>query len=299
MEKPLILLTGAGGYVGKNVAPAIRNVFGLREHFRIETESNKETPGATFGDLMQHDVIHSSISGVATILHSAALNPSNGISFPEDFAVANFEMTSNLARAAIDAGVEKFIYLSSVNLYDYRNDYADESSPVGNFAKNNDYFQSKLDAENKLLELFANRMGNLIILRIGTPFGGSEPVEKLVPSMITLALNNQDLVLTSDPSTILNYVYMPDLIEAILFFLKNGHSGVFNVSSSFTLESLAKAIISKSNSSSLVSNLAATSSPPHVSFPSVSSRKLEELAQLRFMNLEDSLGDYILSMRNR
>jgi UDP-glucose 4-epimerase len=292
--KPLILLTGAGGYLGKNLATSFLGEFNLREHFKSKTVFNEKKNMATFGDLHESRITKSIVNGIECVVHAAALIPSNR-SKPsaQEYVENNLEVTINLARAALNANVERFVYISTVNLYDHTNTNANESSLTGNFMLYSDYLQSKLDAENELTEIFRNREDDLLILRIGTPFGGEEPKDKLIPSMINRALLNEDLVLTASGSTNLNYIYMPDLIKSISFLLKSKQSGIFNISSSFNLESLVRTIITSSGSSSNLLNNFSISDQANYGFPLVSSRKLQELARLEFMSLTDSISDYV------
>ena len=296
--RPLTLLTGAGGYLGKNLAPFLRSKLTLKEHFRTKAQLNIGYPGSTFGDLHKSDVLKSIVTGVDCIVHAAALIPSNQKKLnSRDFLASNFETTTNLAQAAIDANVERFVYISTVNLYNFENVDADELSATGNFALHHEYLQSKLEAERELIRLFNHRRNDLMILRIGTPFGGAEPSDKLIPYMINRALHNEDLVLTASRNTQLNYIYMPDLVRSIYFLLKTRQSGIFNITTSFLLETLAKTIITQSHSSSKLLYPVENSDRVAISFPSISCRKFQDLAKQEFMDLNDSISDYIQKLR--
>jgi nucleoside-diphosphate-sugar epimerase len=296
--KETILLTGAGGYLGKNLAPVLRNDYNLREHFRMISTLNANNSNPTFGDLHQIKILESIVKNVDCVLHAAALIPTTkrDVSLKE-FIDSNLGITANLARAAIDANVSRFVYVSTVNLYDFRVTNADETCSTGNFALHPEYLQSKLEAENALFDLFANRKDDLLILRIGTPFGGIEPVKKLIPHMINRALLNQDLLLTTSGSTFLNYIYMPDLIHSISFLLRTRQSGIFNLTTSFRLENLLETIISKSESSSKVLDLTPSSNQQVASFTNISCKKYQQLAIHEFTSMPQAISEYIQKMR--
>lgn len=293
-----ILLTGAGGYLGRNLAPALNNHFEVVTHYRQKEHPMSQIGTTSYGDLLERNTIISVMDGIDCIIHAAAILPSTKNELPDqNFFSPNYEITLNLAREALKCGLQKFIYISSANVYSPSPEVATEISDTGNFVKHPLYLQSKLDAEQDLLKLFSDEKTELLILRIGTPYGCDEQKSKLIPSLVNQALKNQNLTLLAPQQTILNYIYMPDLIRAVIALLTRNVNGVFNITSSFTLGTLAEVILSSINSTTSVISFQDSPNPNTSNFSKVSSEKIKSEIEFEFMTLVDSLHDYLSYFR--
>lgn len=294
MSSRRILLTGAGGYLGRNLALSLNNHFKVRAHYRHRENSAAEIESRSYGDLSERGMTSSIIDGVECVIHAAAIVPNSKNELVEkNFYSPNYEISINLAQEALKQGVQKFVFISSANVYAPSSSVATEISTAGNFAKHPLYLQSKLDAERDLLELFSGKKSQLVILRIGTPYGCDEQNSKLIPLLMNQALKGQNLTLSAPEQTILNYIYMPDLIKAVVELITRDVNGIFNISNSFTLGVLAEEILSLINSTSrvILSQDYYNSDARH--FSKVSSEKLMKEIGYDFMTLRDSLRDYL------
>jgi dihydroflavonol-4-reductase len=294
MLRPNILLTGAGGYLGRNLVPSLNNYFKVRAHYRHSGHSLAYTESNSYGDLLERKTTSSIVDGVKYIIHAAAILPNGENEFLEkDYFDANYEISLNLAQVALKQGVEKFIYISSANIYSPSLKVATESSAIGDFVKHPLYLQSKVNTERDLLELFSEEKSELVILRIGTPYGCDEQKSKLIPHLMTTALKNQNLILSAPEQTTLNYIYMPDLIKSVVKLITRDVNGVFNISNSFTLGMLSEEILSLINSTSRVISIHNYQNSDFKTFSKVSSEKLLKEIDFKFMTLEDSLREYL------
>ena len=294
MLRPKILLTGAGGYLGRNLAPALNNHFNVRAHYRRSEDSRAYTESNSYGDLLERNTTSSVVDGVKYIIHAAAILPKGENEFLEkDYFIPNYEISLNLAQEALKQGVEKFIYISSANVYTPSLKVATESSAIGDFVKHQLYLQSKVNAEQDLLELFSGKKSKLVILRIGTPYGCDEQKSKLIPHLMTQALKNQNLILSAPEQTTLNYIYMPDLIKSVIKIITRDVNGIFNICNSFTLGMLSEEILRLVNSTSNVISNHSYDNSDFKTFSNVSSDKLLNEIGFKFMTLEDSLRDYL------
>lgn len=289
-----ILLTGAGGYLGRNLAPVLKNNFMVRAHYRQREHSVSHVETNSYGDLLELGTINSVIDGVDCIIHAAAILPSTKTElFDQNYFSPNYEITLNLAEEALKRGLQKFVYVSSANVYSPSFEVATEISATGNFVKHPLYLQSKLDAEKDLLNLFSGKKTQLVITRIGTPFGCDEHKSKLIPTLMNQALKNQNLTLFAPQQTILNYIYMKDLTRAISDLLVRDVSGLFNITSSFTLGNLAEVILNLIDSSTSVISIQESLNSNASNFSRVSSEKFRREVGSKFITLEDSLRDYL------
>jgi nucleoside-diphosphate-sugar epimerase len=161
----MILITGATGFIGCHVVT--RFLADERHNLRLllmesERDLAGEFPGAEilFGDISNPEILEKAAAGTRSILHLASKNIDiDGTGFDR----INVEGTKLLCNAAIGAGVEKIIYLSTVGVYGHRRHRnADESTPV---KPDTAFSRSKAEAESIILD--HHRAGRLkgIILR--------------------------------------------------------------------------------------------------------------------------------------
>ncbi|MDP3268411.1 MAG: NAD-dependent epimerase/dehydratase family protein, partial [Legionella sp.] len=100
---------------------------------------------------------------VDTIIHCGAQTKplKNGIEPEQQFMKSNYEATINLAKSAVENGVRRFIFLSSMSVYGNMRQYTQfsEHSPL---KPTNAYGVSKLRAEQELME-FSDELEVVII----------------------------------------------------------------------------------------------------------------------------------------
>lgn len=112
-----ILITGAGGNLGRVLAPALAAAgHELRLFdFRPLEDSNFET---VVGDVRDLDAVRQAVAGVDAIVHAAALH---GIHLskwkPEDFWAINVTGTFNVFEAAREAGIQRVVLCSTMGVY--------------------------------------------------------------------------------------------------------------------------------------------------------------------------------------
>ena len=112
-----ILLTGAGGNLGRVLAPALAQAgHTLRLFdFRPLDGSGHET---VLGDVRNLDDVRRAMEGVEAVVHAAALH---GIHLskwtPEDFWAINVTGTFHVSEAAREAGVSRVVLCSTMGVY--------------------------------------------------------------------------------------------------------------------------------------------------------------------------------------
>ena len=154
-----VLVTGAGGFVGGHVARQLAAsghfVRGLTRRLP-QVEQGDPTIEWVIGDLLDPQVRRQALVGVRGVIHAASwvsLGPDRrGISH-----ATNVESTAYLLAEAAAAGVERFVYTST--LYSLaagtENQPADESTAWNLQSVDSDYLRTKRQAEQLVLE--ANR----------------------------------------------------------------------------------------------------------------------------------------------
>jgi nucleoside-diphosphate-sugar epimerase len=107
-------------------------------------------------------------NGVDTVVHCAAIISGGALN---DFRRCNLFGTLQLAQHALDAGVKRFIFLSSIKVH---GEYTDDGIPVTEespFIPTDFYSQSKIDAELSLIDFLKNTSMEFVIIRPPLVYG--------------------------------------------------------------------------------------------------------------------------------
>ncbi|HTN45795.1 MAG TPA: NAD(P)-dependent oxidoreductase [Flavipsychrobacter sp.] len=175
-----ILVTGATGKVGSRFVP--RLIAKGYDVTILVRDASKAIPGAqtVVGDLYDASTLPSAVAGMGAVVHLAALFRT--FTDNEGIVKTNHTGTVALAEAALAAGVKRFVFVSTGNVY---------SSGYGHPAKENDivdindpraYASSKIAAEQALLQMDLD----VRILRLGFVYGEQDPhIAEIMPILKT------------------------------------------------------------------------------------------------------------------
>ena len=160
-----VLVTGANGFFGRLLVPALASEFIVLSGVRAD--ANPDTQTRVTGDLGTLPDLQAALAGVDCVVHCAArahvLREETDNPLPL-FMGANHDATLHLARQAVQAGVKRFIFLSSIGV----NGNQTFGTPIragDTPAPHAPYAQSKLAAEQGLAELAAETELEVAIIR--------------------------------------------------------------------------------------------------------------------------------------
>jgi nucleoside-diphosphate-sugar epimerase len=179
-----ILVTGATGKVGSRfVSRILAKGYDVRILVRDAAKASELTErGArvVVGDLNNTDALSAAVKGIDAVIHIAAFFRS--FTDNESIINTNHAGTVALANASIAAGVKRFIFTSTSNVYgsDYQRP-AKEDDTV-NINDPRAYSFSKIAAENELLSLHKSTGFDIRILRLAFVYGDKDPhIEEIIP----------------------------------------------------------------------------------------------------------------------
>ncbi|HEY5579869.1 MAG TPA: SDR family oxidoreductase [Rhodoferax sp.] len=175
-----VLVTGGQGFVGKALAiGALSNGFAVRVSSRrklIAAEARLEH--SQVGDLGPATDWLAALQGVNAVVHCAgrahvmtdtALDPLTA------FRTVNAAGTLNLARQAVEAGVKRFVFVSSVGVNGAQTALGKLFSETDQPNPHNAYALSKWEAEQGLLHLADETGLEVVIIRPPLVYGHSAP----------------------------------------------------------------------------------------------------------------------------
>lgn len=153
MAEPLVLVTGASGFVGPHVVAALREGgYRVRVALRRPTAMLDGVETVPIGDLVGPVDWLKALDGVDHVVHMAGLAHAGPGLDEALYRRINTQATLDLARASRQAGISRFIYLSSIKALSG----AFDGPPLGEDdtpAPDDAYGRSKLAAEQGLAAL--------------------------------------------------------------------------------------------------------------------------------------------------
>jgi nucleoside-diphosphate-sugar epimerase len=217
-----ILLTGCSGYIGRTLAPYLKQqgyyVFGFDR--KPCTAINLD--GFIQGNLLDNVLLRYSLDGIDTVVHLAAAKDDWGLS-DEEYFRDNVIATQEVLRVAGGKGIRNWIFFSSVAVMGTSNSPLDESAPI---APLDAYGMSKAHAET-LFHRFAKEepSARILIIRPSVVFGPDNPLNTNIYRLIDAIYNNQ-FVMIGKGNVIKTTSYIENLVAATLFLMNKIQRGV-------------------------------------------------------------------------
>jgi nucleoside-diphosphate-sugar epimerase len=201
VEKVKILVTGATGFVGKNVLDEflkdnIECIALIRNRKKAEDILKKNE--LRVADLRDRESVSSVLKGVDVVIHIAGLIKTNKNG---EFYTSNVIGTENVAYTSSLSNVKKIVYVSSLSA----------QNPVSHYGR------SKLLAEKKLLQ-YKDQL-QISILRPAIIYG---PYDKGMYCYFNMAKKGAIPILKK--RRYISFIFIKDLIEAIKLLIKRENS---------------------------------------------------------------------------
>lgn len=218
-----MLVTGASGFVGGEIALELHNS-GYRVTALVRSGSDRAHLSGrdiTFveGDITDPDAVTKAVDGQDFVCHAAALVPGNDSS-DDEFRRVNAGGTRIICDAAIDAGVNRLVFVSTTHVFGFHpgsrvDEHATPSAPP-----HAGYDASKVEAEAVLLDHAAGSLDAVII----NPTAVYGPRSRYSGRLIKLFIKGR-LPVIPIPDKILSLVHSRDVALGARLALEQGCRG--------------------------------------------------------------------------
>lgn len=230
-----ILVTGANGFVGQSLVNNLLNNTGYKVVAGVRKTPLKkfECEYRLINNLEDKPTLTDVFKDIDVVIHSAArvhIMDDKSTDPLTEFRKVNVEGTLNLARQAADAGVKRFIFISSIKVNgegtELDSPYTADSQPN----PTDPYGISKYEAEQGLLKLAETTPLEVVIIRPTLVYG--ENVKGNFQSLMKWTYKGVPLPIGGIKHNLRSLVYVDNLVDFIVTCIehKNAKNEIFLIS---------------------------------------------------------------------
>lgn len=169
------LVLGASGYLGSNV---VRRLVERGRDVRVLLRETSSTKGIDdlavercYGGLFDTDVVREAMQGVEDVYY-CVVDARPWCRDPQELWRTNVDGLRNVLDVAVDAGLRRFVFTSTVGTLARRDDgLVDESMPHNWMDRAGGYIRSRVEAERLVLEYARERGLPAVAMCVGNTYG--------------------------------------------------------------------------------------------------------------------------------
>ena len=217
------LITGAAGFLGSALANRLvqegHQVRGLDDLSTGDPAKLSQDVYFTRGDINDRPKLWSLLQDIDCVFHLAArVSVPESMLYPRDYNTVNVGGTVTLMEAARDVGIKRVVFASSGTVYgDQKSQILKEDAES---QPRSPYAVSKLAAEYYIRTIGSIANIDTVCLRIFNAYGPGQHIPAshapVIPSFLKQAIRNGTIVINSDGNQTRDYVYMDDVVTAII-----------------------------------------------------------------------------------
>lgn len=238
-----ILVTGGAGFIGSNFVHYLLNEHEDDEVITLDAltyagskanlDGALDDPRHEFveGDIRDRDLVTDLVSDVDAIVNFAAeSHVDRSIEGAKPFVTTNVQGTQTLLDAANEADIERFLQISTDEVYGQILDGKfSEDDPLN---PRNPYSATKAGADLLAQSFQTTHNVPVLITRTCNNFGPRQHPEKLIPKFIQNAAAGENLPVYGDGSNVREWIYVEDNCRALDLVLREGDIGeIYNIGS--------------------------------------------------------------------
>ena len=176
--------------------------------------------------------------GQDIVFHLAGIkgSPQRCMEAPASFSVPMIQFNANMIEAAYNAGVEWFLYTSSVGVYHPADVFVEDHVP-GTLPSESDWYAGwakRIGEMNVQAYMKEYNWNKCSIVRPANVYGPNDNFGEwsmVVPSLIKKAIENDVLVVWGDGSPIRDLIYAEDVARGMIHMVENGVTDPVNIGS--------------------------------------------------------------------
>ncbi|HET9667638.1 MAG TPA: dTDP-glucose 4,6-dehydratase [Desertimonas sp.] len=235
-----ILVTGGAGFIGSNY---VRHVLTTTDDTvtifdALTYAGNRENIADlvddrrcrfVHADITDQDAVVAQLPGHDAVVHFAAeSHVDRSIKDPYAFVRTNCDGTNVLCDVARQAGVERFVHVSTDEVYG--------SIDVGSFSEEDrlgprsPYSAAKAGSDLIALSYHSTYELPVVVTRSSNQFGPYQFPEKVIPLFVTNLLDGKKVPLYGDGMNVRDWLFVEDNVRAVDLVLRHGVIGsVYNI----------------------------------------------------------------------
>ncbi|HRV59223.1 MAG: NAD(P)-dependent oxidoreductase [Solirubrobacterales bacterium] len=219
-----VFITGANGFIARAVATRLRELGATVSGMDLEADPSR---GVIAGDITEPGDWTEELAGADVVIHTAALlGPAYSL---ERSRRVNVYGTHQVLRAAISAGVGRFVHFSSIMAYGFGfPDGVDETYPV--HVDNDVYTDTKVNSEAVVLAAHAAGEIDVTVVRPGDVWG---PGSIWVRVPLAEMAKPTGFPIPDGGNGIFTPVYIDNFVDGLILALANPEQTrgqIFNIS---------------------------------------------------------------------
>lgn len=249
-----IMVTGGAGFIASHVVWLLAkkyphlNIFNFDRVDYCSCVENVEEldvlPNYKFikGNICSSDLVNFVLTThkIDTIMHFAAqthVDNSFGNSF--QFTQNNIMGTHVLLESAKNAGIKRFIHVSTDEVYGEQHADQDAMDEEQVLEPTNPYAATKAGAEFLAKSYHRSFQMPIIITRGNNVYGPHQYPEKLIPKFINQLMRGQKVTLHGDGTNMRNFLFVEDVARAFELILFRGKVGmIYNIGGSNEIQNI-------------------------------------------------------------
>ena len=230
-----VFVTGGAGFIGSNLVYHLLNTL-PDTHVKVydkltyagsmeNLEKVKDNPRFSFeyGDICDAQAVRTAMRGCNMVVHFAAeTHVDRSILGRDPFFHTNIQGTVTLLEAAQELGIERFLHISTVEVYgnttssfSSRHQFL-EDDPLNPLSP---YASSKAAADRLAYSYWTTFKLPVIITRCVNTYGPYQYPEKQIPLFITNTLQGRPLPIHGEGLNTRNWIHVEDLCRTLLAML--------------------------------------------------------------------------------
>ena len=249
-----VVITGAAGFIGSRLSEVLVDqaerldyddivLFdALTYSGRLENlEAVRRDSRVTFvkGSITDELVVDEVLSGAHAVLHLAAeSHVDRSITGARLFYETNVMGTQQLLESARRAGVERFVHVSTDEVYGSIDEGAWREDHI--LEPNSPYSSSKAGSDLAALAYQRTYGLNVMVTRCSNNYGPRQFPEKLIPLFVTNLFDGGKVPLYGDGLNVRDWLFVDDHCGGILRVLEGGRAGeIYNIGGGTELTNVA------------------------------------------------------------